>query len=183
MTTTDTVSVHFNIGVRQSAGFLNPEKMDMGLLTSHMEAIIPTPDTLYSILDERDAINITEVSLRSICEGAWTSNSSATTYRFELKVDIRHIGTISDAAVAKISRAIFENGTKNVAFPYQFTDPFHTYKCLECSSPTQLLCGSTPPYDEDNDPSHDYGYDDEDEAFYELIEIGIALNGGRLQMH
>jgi hypothetical protein len=104
----------------------NSEKMDI----QQVELIIPTPDALYAILDEDDAIKITEVSLHSICDGAWTivdtddkSNSesfaadpvpsvAAATYRtytFVLNVDVRHIGTISESAVAKISDTIFKN--------------------------------------------------------------------------
>lgn len=89
--------------------FTSSGSEDMVLLSQQVESIIPTPEALYAILDEDDAIKITEVSLHSIREGAWTIESS--TYRFELNVDVRHIGTISDSAVAKISDAIFKNAS------------------------------------------------------------------------
>ena len=145
--------------------FLNPEKVDMAHLSQEMKAIIPSPEAMYEILDEVDAIKITEVSMHSIHEGTWqiVGDATTTTYRFELIIDVRHIGTISCAAITKISDAIFKNGAKT---SYCFTDPFHIYTRSPISS-----CVS------DDDDDHD-----DDEAFYDLIEMGIASNGGRLQV-
>ena len=131
MTTITKVSIKLSVnrfGDGSGDDIPNSEKMDI----RQVELIIPPPDALYAILDEDDAIKITEVSLHSICDGAWTivdtddkSNSesfaadpvpvpsvAAATYRtytFVLNVDVRHIGTISESAVAKISDTIFKN--------------------------------------------------------------------------
>jgi len=171
MTTITAILINLNIGTGTGTGtnrnsFLNPEKVDMAHLSQQMEAIIPSPEAMYEILDEADAIKITEVSMHSIHEGTWqiVGDATTTTYRFELIIDVRHIGTISCAAITKISDAIFKNGAKT---SYCFTDPFHIYTCSPTSS-----CDSD---DDDND-------DDDDEAFYDLIEMGIASNGGRLQV-
>lgn len=169
MTSITTISMNLNLGFRHpddDNSMLNPEKMDMGRLSQQVESssIIPTPEALYAILDEVDAIKITEVSLHSILDGTWsilsdrrdksdmsdsfaaTSTTMVTTYRFELNVDVRHIGTISDAAITKISDAIFKNGAKTSSFasidsvfPYYFTDPFHIYTC-----PSRSLLYSSP---------------------------------------
>ena len=99
MTTITRFSINLNGSDGGGGTVLNVDQMDQ--MTRQVEANIPTPEALYSILDEADAINITEVSLHSLRQGEWTivGEPDATTYGFELIMDVRHIGTISYAAI------------------------------------------------------------------------------------
>ena len=169
-----TTITRFSINLNDSDGgggggggtVLNVDQMDQ--MTRQVEANIPTTEALYSILDEADAINITEVSLHSLRQGEWTivGETDATTYGFELIMDVRHIGTISYAAITKLSDAIFKNGSKTSCC---LTGPFYIYMY---PPPPMQLCASPPPI---------YS-DDDDDTNYDLIEIGISSNRGRLQV-
>lgn len=112
MTSVTTVTMYLNLNdIDDEPVDPDTSAIDNRQLTNCLQEIIPTLGNLLQGCE--DAINITEFSMNSLTIGSWTIATEyngyelVTTYRFEMKIDVRHIGQhLSISAIDNIVNAI-----------------------------------------------------------------------------
>jgi hypothetical protein len=135
MTQVTTISVKLNFGYLdgEQDGSMDPDSgtVDLAQLAGHVEDLIPTLDDLQDDCDGEDEEHgegfekVTEIYMRSFIPGTWTI-ASERTYRFEVKIDVRHIGhDLSRSVISKIVDAFFEAGANSSYTPDEPDIPHH----------------------------------------------------------
>jgi hypothetical protein len=143
MTKVTTISVKLNFGYLdgEQDGSMDPDSgtVDLAQLAGHVEDLIPTLDDLQDDCDGEDDEEhgegfekVTEISMKSFTPGTWTVASErmgyelVITYRFELQIDVRHIGhDLSRSVISKIVDAFFEAGANSSYTPDEPDIPHH----------------------------------------------------------
>jgi hypothetical protein len=125
MTQVTTISVKLNFGYFDEIQdcSMDPDSgtVDLVQLASHVGDLIPTLDDLQDDYhreeNETEFIKVTEICMRSFVPGTWTIANEhmgyelVTTYRFEVQIDVRHIGhDLSRSVISKIVDTFFEAG-------------------------------------------------------------------------
>ena len=121
MTQVTAISVKLNFGYfdeKQDCS-MDPDSgtVDLVQLASHVEDLIPTLDDLQDDCDreEADFGKVTEICMKSFVPGTWIIANEymgyEMVYRFEVQIDVRHIGhDLSRSVISKIVDAFFEAG-------------------------------------------------------------------------
>ena len=143
MTQVTTISVKLNFGYLdgEQDGSMDPDSgtVDLAQLKGHVEDLIPTLDDLQDDCDGEDDEEhgegfekVTEICMKSFMPGTWTVASErmgyelVITYRFELQIDVRHIGhDLSSSVISKIVDAFFEAGANSSYTPDEPDIPHH----------------------------------------------------------
>jgi hypothetical protein len=136
MTQVTTISVKLNFGYLdgEQDGSMDPDSgtVDLVQLAGHVEDLIPTLDDLQDDYDGEGFEKVTEICMRSFMPGTWTIESErmgyelVTTYRFEVQIDVRHIGhDLSSSVISKIVDAFFEAGANSSYTPDEPDIPHH----------------------------------------------------------
>ena len=147
MTHVTTISVKMNFGYfnEEQDGSMDPDidTVDMIQLAGHVEGLIPALDDLQELQDncygEDDGEDgegfekVTEICMRSFMPCTWTVENErmgyelVITYRFELQIDVRHIGhDLSSSVISRIVDAFFEDGAySSPDIPHHVSYPVH----------------------------------------------------------
>ena len=126
MTQVTTISVKLNFGScfdeKQDCS-MDPDSgtVDLVQLASHVEDLIPTLDDMQDDYgreeEEAEFGKVTEICMKSFVPGTWIIANECMgyelviTYRFEVQIDVRHIGYgLSRSVLSKIVDTFFEAG-------------------------------------------------------------------------
>ena len=132
-----------------TAGTDDTNTASMARVTTYLQTIIPTLDTLQCA----DAINVTEICMESCISGSWIVETErmgyelVTTYHYEIEISVRHIGQcLSNSIISRMVGAILEAGAdasyvseENPDTSYHVSYPVDWFAT---QSPSQLIDAS-----------------------------------------